>query len=156
MIQIQNNYLHHDLLFHILKTLQDKKFNWGVDSWSTINLQHFLVQRKGEEISLFMKSIIGDILTHLKAEHVFESLITLYTNRSNLDEFNYTSPFLENKDYKTFLLFLNSCDGYTKIQGFKKIQSTENTAILLDKPFPIIHSNTTNEKVRGVLTIYYT
>jgi hypothetical protein len=156
MIQVKNNYLNHNLLHRILKTVEEKKFTWEVDSWSTLNLQHFLLQRKGEEISLFMKTIIGDILLDLKAEYVFESVITLYTNRGTLSEFNSTSSFLKNKDYKTFLLFLNSCDGYTKIPGLKKIQSTHNTVILLDKPFPLINTNTTNENCRGVLTIHYT
>jgi L-arabinose isomerase len=156
MILIENNYLHHDIFYKILSTVQNKKFAWEVDSWETINLQHFLVKETGKEISMFINEIIGDILFNLKAKCVYEANVTLYTNRVKLNEFNSTSSFLQSKNYKTFLLFLNSCDGYTKIPGLKKIQSTQNTVILLDKPFPLINTNTTNENCRGVLTIHYT
>ena len=62
MILIENNYLHHNIFYKILSTVQNKKFTWEVDSWETINLQHFLVKETGKEISMFINEIIGDIL----------------------------------------------------------------------------------------------
>jgi hypothetical protein len=156
MIQIQNNYLNSDLLYEIEKTVSDKNFHWYVDSWQTLNLEHFLVREKGADVSLYMNKLIGKILLQLKAEYVLESTVTLYTKKPELIEYDAVSPFLINKNYKTFLLFLNTCDGYTNIHASEKIQTKQNMAIFLDKPFPFSNTNTTNGNCRGVLAIHYT
>jgi hypothetical protein len=156
MIQIQNNYLNHNILNEILKTIDDKNFTWQVDSWPTLNLQHFLVKEKGKEISTYLNKVIGKILIILKADVVLEASVTIYTNRKQLNEFDPISPYLKNKNYKTFLLFLNSSDGYTKINGLEKIKTKQNTVIFMEKPLAYVNTNTTDENCRGVLSIHYT
>jgi len=54
------------------------------------------------------------------------------------------------------LLFLNSSDGYTKINGLEKIKTKQNTAIFMEKPLAYVNTNTTDENCRGVLSIHYT
>ena len=155
MIQIENNYLNHDLLLNIEKICSSKDFQWIINDWQNLHLQHFFVEEKGKKVCVFTNEIIGQILKNLKAEYVLESSITLFTKKSEMNEFDCVSDFLKDKDYKTFLLILNSCNGYTRIHGLKQIETKRNMAIFIDKPIPFVNTNTTNENCRGVLAIHY-
>lgn len=155
MIKIESNYLDNDLFFNIQKLISREDFLWSVQNINISVLTHYLVKEQGKVISFFTTDILSTILQKIDAKVVLEATVKLYTKAETITEYKEPSEFLKGKNYKTFLLFFNSCDGYFYITGLEKIYPKENQAIFIEAPLQFFNTNTTTGKNRLVLAVHY-
>lgn len=155
MITITNNFIHNQYFLTIHQRMHARDFPWSLCDSKNIKLRHDLVLGQGKYISYYTPVLLSDILKAIKPEVVLEAYACFYGTGSKIIEFTEESAFLNDKKYKTLVLFFNSNDGYFKIVGGDTVPSVENRAILIDSPVPFILTNCTKPGNQVVLTIHY-
>jgi hypothetical protein len=98
-------------------------------------------------------SFIEPVLNKLNVKALVRAKINMYPRNDTLIEFGQHTD----TDFKcnTFILSLNTCDGFTRIGKDKKIKSKENTGIYF--PSNVLHNGTncTDQNVRINININY-
>ena len=106
-------------------------------------------------ISPFWKSFI-DVFENMNG-HDVKSLIRIKINcypRSNILEehgMHQDKPF----DHKGMLIYLNTCDGYTRFESGEKIDSVANRAVFFNPFVKHTSTNTTNASRRVTMNFNY-
>ena len=97
--------------------------------------------------------LIEPILNKLNVKALHRAKVNLFTKNNKLIEYGQHTD----TDFKckTFLISLNTCNGFTRIGKDKTIPSVENTGIYF--PANILHNSTncTDENVRVNININY-
>ena len=100
-----------------------------------------------------MFEFITPLLHKLNIKSLIRARINLYPSTHKiLDHDQHTDT-----DFKcnSFILSLNTCDGFTRVGKNKKIPSIENQGIFFDSDMPHNSSTCTDEKVRTNININY-
>lgn len=155
MIQVVNNFLYNPDFVKIEDTIASDNFLWRINNRDPFILTHCLISRKGQQRSFFADLILNKLLDKLQTKIILESNITLYGKHDSYEEYYKKSEFLENKNYKTCLLHMNSNDGFTKIIGMDKIDCVENRAIITDTTTNFLQSNPKKNTFKTVLAVHY-
>ncbi len=104
-------------------------------------------------LSMYTQYIAPAIVDYLKT---VDSLKTLLRMRVNF--FPYTKEVYEHEPHtdhefscKAAILYLNTCDGFTRLEDGTKIDSIENRILLFDPSTP--HNSTTTSNAKGRFNI---
>ena len=98
-------------------------------------------------------SLIEPVLDKLNVKALVRAKINMYPRNDRLIEFGQHTD----TDFKcnTFILSLNTCDGFTRIGKDKTVPSKENTGIYFLSNTPHNGTNCTDQNVRVNININY-
>ena len=161
MIKIVDNFLP-DFQFEKLKhDILEPNFSWkrtdgvsGEDSRqdNVFYLVHQFFTSDGFEKSKNAQ-IIDPLLARLNMASLIRAKVNLYPKQEALFEHGYHTDF--DFFHKGFLFYLNTCNGYTKIQGEEPIETIANRALFFDSYIPHTSTGCTDKPYRMTLNINY-
>ena len=104
-------------------------------------------------MSMYTQYIAPPLVNYLKEVDSFKTLL-----RMRVNFFPYTNEVYEHEPHtdhefscKAAILYLNTCDGFTRLEDGTKIDSIENRILLFDPSTP--HNSTTTSNAKGRFNI---
>ena len=159
--KVIDNFLSKYLLDKIIFQLNQSDIHW---KYNQTNDEDGLVSPLGENyyfvhmiyyntvINQTSFQIVREILEKLNIQQLFRIKINLYTRTENL--IHHSDHRDMDISHKGGLFSLNTCDGFTVIEG-KKIESVANRMIYFDPSIPHHSTNCTNAPARMNININY-
>jgi hypothetical protein len=145
------------------KKLKDKimghNFPWyfkdGINKIPDKNFQFCFIFINGEgkiNCSDKMMDLLKPVLSKLKFRKINKIKANLLTKDINITEHG---MHVDQYEGKTGILYINTCNGYTKFESGKKIKSEENKYVEFDSTLKHTGSSCTDEKRRIVINFNY-
>lgn len=97
--------------------------------------------------------IVVPILNQLNVKALIRVKINLYPYQETLSEHGKHQDFPFS--HKAAIYYLNTCDGYTRLDDGTKIESVENRMLCFDAHIPHASTNTSNVNARYNININY-
>ena len=98
-------------------------------------------------------SILTRVLTALEVKSLIRIKCNLYPSTSTLSE--HRMHIDSDYSHKGGILYLNTCNGYTRLEDGTKIESIANRMLLFDAGNPHCSSTCTNQKARFNINFNY-
>lgn len=155
MVKIQNNFVNNIEFVKIQNIVFSKNFFWHITNTKPFILRHNLINEQGKSLSPFLSDTCSYLFHNLQIDTVLESYILLQGNEQFSKDHKIESEFIKNKIYKTFILVLDSSDGFLQIPGLKKIPCEENRALFLETPVNFTHHNPVKIEKKTTLIVHY-
>ena len=156
MIKVVNNFLHENDFNNLVQEVLKSNFFYhssvaGDNTNDGYYFTHMIYSNHRIFSPLF--PLIEPILNKLNVKALHRAKVNMFTKNNKLIEYGQHTD-TEFK-CKTFLISLNTCNGFTRIGKDKTIPSVENTGIYF--PANILHNSTncTDENVRVNININY-
>ena len=124
----------------------DSTSNWRLFYLSHVVYEHTILS------SLYEK-IIPHCWEQLDIKSLIRIKINMYPNTQNVHEHGMHSDYDFN--HKAAIFYINTCDGYTKLEDGTKIDSVANRMLLFDASTPHTSSTCTDQPVRVNININY-
>tara|TARA_R100000406_G_scaffold19538_1_gene11994 strand:+ start:318 stop:791 length:474 start_codon:yes stop_codon:yes gene_type:complete len=156
MIKVVNNFLHeNDFNNLVQEVLKSNFFYHSSVAGDNTNDGYYFTHKiyENDEIRSSLFNLIKPVLEKINAKAIVRAKVNLFPSRENLIE--YGQHMDTDFKCKTFLLSLNTCNGFTRIGKDKTIPSVENTGIYF--PSNILHNSTncTDADIRLNININY-
>ena len=155
MVRIENNFLNNIEFIKIQNIIFSKNFHWHITNTNPFILRHDLINEQGKTLSAFLSDTCSYLFQNLKIDIVLESYVLLQAKDQYSKDYRFESEFIKNKNFKTFLIILDSSDGYLQIPGLKKIPCEENRALFLETPINLTHYNPIKNEKKTTLIVHY-
>ena len=111
-----------------------------------------LVYLKGIILSPVYDSIVP-VLDELEVKALMRIKCNLYPNQGEVHEHE---PHVDFEfPHKAAILYINTCDGYTKLADDTKIDSVANRILLFDASIPHVSTTTSNQTARFNINFNY-
>lgn len=151
--KIQNNFIEHELDFLQIKNFILTQYPfYYVPKDDGFIFTHLLFS--DNEIKSNYLNMLRPIYAKLDLKALIRVRVNIFPNL-NGEFIEYKSDPDLNYPHKKAIIFLNTNNGYTKLENKEKIESLENTALLLENCGEHIDTNCTNDKIRCNIMIEY-
>ena len=154
--KVIDNFLPNDVFDNILCDLHQADLSWKFSECTPqdmkgdfyfIHMMYFMTIKNEKSLK-----IIGEILDKLNIKALIRVKMNLYTRTEFLQHHKEHTDY--NYTHKGALFSLNTCDGFTVIDG-KEIASVANRMILFDPSIPHHSTNCTNATHRMNINFNY-
>jgi hypothetical protein len=99
-------------------------------------------------------NMLRPIYSKLDLKALIRVKVNIFPNLNN-EFIEYKSDSDLNYSHKKAIIFLNTNNGYTQLENGEKIESLENSVLLLENHNEHIDTNCTNDKIRCTIVIEY-
>lgn len=157
--QVIDNFLPPEQFDQLKKLIDSETFAWyliknvgGPNDTSDIYFIHTFFNGCAPQSSLF-NPILNIFRDKLKPKAIIRMRTNLYPQKEKLIEHEQHTDF--GFSHKGMVFYINTNDGFTRLDDGTKVMSVENRALLFDAGSLHNSTNCTDQKSRMVLTINY-
>jgi len=159
--KIVNNFLEKDIFENIKNIVTSSNFPWFYNSRintsyetndnNTAYFTHTLF--KDEKINSQHFGLFEPIFKKIKYKKLLKIKLNCYIRTEKLEIHKPHKDFIFK--HKGFILYFNTCDGYTVLENNEKIESIENRGLYFDSSKTHSSTNCTNSGARFNININY-
>ena len=153
MIEVIDNFLPEEMIDEIYDTMTDGNFHWYLQNNVADNtyqsndwyFYHVFYNKKldNPENSIYYNKWINKIVDKIGAVDLMRVKANFYPNQNKF--FEHDAHIDYNTPHKGAILYLNTCNGFTRLINGKKIESVKNR-LLLFEPYYLHNSTNTTDK----------
>ena len=153
-----NNFLSKKDFTTIKNTIESENFPWYynhkiTDKTDDVEQGYFTHLFYDQHIPSHYFKCLKPLIDKLKVKSIIRIKANLYHKTEKLI---FHKPHLDyDFKHKGAILYLNTCNGYTVLNGGTKIKSVENTLLLFDSSKTHNSTNCTDKKIRLNININY-
>lgn len=154
---IVDNFLSEEDFSHVRKVLLGSDFPWFLKKGivNPDDSQSYFVHEFYCEHNFCSNwaPCLDPIFRKLNIASILRCKINLYPQADKVVEHGYHQDF--DYKHKGFLFYLNTCDGYTKLQDGTVCESVANRAMLFDSSLPHTSTGCTDQPYRMTINLNY-
>lgn len=153
-----DNYLPEELFKQLKESINSEWFPWyKVDhvAYAEDDSDSYFIHKFLEPYAIKSDyaNVVWDVIQHVQPKAVMRCRALCYPSKNTLIEHapHMDAPFPHN----TLILYLNTCDGFTRLADGTVVESVENRAVIINGGNMHNSTNCTDAKYRLVFTINY-